>query len=198
MVMQKVKVETVLFYKRGDDNRPAGKDLRLEGIESMFKSLSFPKKGMTFLYGHRNPAHSYLLKYAGISGLGAAIVDISVEIGQWPRFKASLADDPDRGLRFTGVLSLARVLKEIVDKANDVAQKKAGVVRLIDKGVVSDPSVLDYVIADDTFSHLVMIAYLVETAEAGTFQVATVFNLEKLTDITTAEDLKDITLYLDR
>lgn len=193
--MQKVKVETVLFYKRGDDGLPATTEMRVEGIESLFKSVRFPKNGMTFLYGHRNPAIAYLLEYAGFSGLGAAIVDVHVDIGRWPRFKAHLGDDPERGLRYAGVLSMPRVLKEVIDKINEVAEAEVGT-PIVSKGVVTNPEALDHVMQDDTFKHLVLITYMVETTEAGAFQVATVFKLDNISEATTSVDLKDVTLYL--
>lgn len=194
-VMQKVKVETVLFYKRGDDGLPTTSEMRVEGIESLFKSVRFPKDGMTFLYGHRNPAIAYLLEYAGFSGLGAAIVDVHVDIGRWPRFKAHLGDDPDRGLRYAGVLSMPRVLKEVIDKVNEVAEETVGT-PIVSKGIVTNPEALDHVMKDDTFKHLVLVTYMVETTEAGAFQVATVFDIDKIIEATTGVDLKDVELHL--
>ena len=193
--MQKVKVETVLFYKRGDDGRPTTSEMRVEGIESLFKSVRFPKDGMTFLYGHRNPAISYLLEYAGFSGLGAAIVDVHVDIGRWPRFKAHLGDDPDRGLRYTGALSMPRVLKEVIDKINEVAEAAVGT-PIVEKGIVTNPEALDHVMKDDAFKHLVLVTYMIETTEVGPLRVATVFDIDKILEATTGVDLKDVDLHL--
>jgi len=192
--MSKINLTTVVWFQAGKDGRPIGPTVTLEGVESRFPSVQFPKKGITFLYGHRNPGEAYLLKKAAEEGFAACIVQIPVDIGLWLRDKVGFAsDDPNKGIENTGFFALVRAKKEVMDAVVSVWNKT------IPQGTESFPKggtrhayLFDQVIEMDKFKHLKVISYTVSTKEAGEFQVATVFDLSAIEGIAPVHILKGI------
>lgn len=198
--MSQVNLNTVIFYKGDAEHKPVAKELPLAGIDHFFPPLTFPARGMTFLYGHRNPAIPYLLNLAGLGEQDAAIVDVHVEIGNWLRQKVDFSDSPDSGLQGTEFLSVLRAKKEIVD---DLSAAWVGLCKA--KGLpVEDwprkptalPHLLDVVMSGERYNHLSVIAYTVDTPQIGPFQVATVFNLDAITLYDGGSLLQDVDLVL--
>lgn len=183
--MSQVNLTTVLFYQGDTEHMPLDSELTLAGIDRYFPPLTFPSKGITCLYGHRNPALAYLHEYAAISKMDSAAVEINVEIGAWLRQKVDFSDDPDSGLRLTRFLSLARAKKEIVDYFDKNWMKltgKAGLpVEDFPRSPTKHPHLLDRIIELEPFKHLAVIAYTVEAPQVGPFQVATIFDLDAIT-----------------
>ncbi len=185
--MSKVNLNSVIFFRSDADRRPEDAEIRLEGIERFFKGITFPAKGRTFLYGHRNTALPYLLKLPVENGLSTATLDIHVEIGKWLRQKVDLSDDPEFGLKFTNFLSVARAKKPIMDlleshwayNLGESYQEREEWPR----GATRHPELLDSLIERPEFKHLSVIAYTVKTAEADEFQVATVFNTDAIESV---------------
>lgn len=178
--MSKVNLTTLLFY-RGDSNHcPIDKELPLEGMEKLFRGIQFPSRGMTFLYGHRNPAPPYFMQQAAAIGLDVALVDVHVEIGKWLRHQVDLSDQDDRGLRFTRFLNVARATKDVTDRLQGVWVKQLGGERAGQegwpKGATRYPYLLDQVMELPEFAHLAVIAYNIQTAELGSVKVATLFD----------------------
>lgn len=192
--MSKINLTTVLWYQAGKDRRPIMPTLALEGVESRFPSVKFPTSGITFLYGHRNPGEAYLLKEAPKHDLMPAIVQVPVDIGNWLRNKAGFApDDPERGIEHTGFLAMARAKKEVTDAVDSVW------VRNLPQGHddfnrsgTRFANFMDEVIQMDKFKHLNVIAYTINTKEAGEFQVATLFNLSAIESVTHGQLLSGI------
>lgn len=182
--MSQVNLNSVCFYKGDSAHRPIETELPLEGIDRLFPKLIFPSKGVTFLYGHRNPALPYLLRIASVGGQDAAIIDIHVEIGKWLRQKVDFGDDPDSGISQTRFLSISRAKKPVLDMFDGHWQKrmKEDGVAFDDwpKGPTKYPQYLDEIVALPEFKHLAVIAYSVTTPEVGSFQVATVFDKESI------------------
>lgn len=198
--MSKINLTTVLWYQAAKDRRPIMPSLPLEGIESRFPSVKFPTSGITFLYGHRNPGEAYLLKEAPKHDLTPTIVQVSVEIGNWLRNKAGFApDDPERGIEHTRFLALARAKKEVTDAVDSVWKRHALWLSNMTKGHeefkgngTRFANLMDEVILMDEFKHLNVIAYTINTKEAGDFQVATLFNLSAIESVTHGQLLNGI------
>lgn len=192
--MSKINLTTVLWYQPGKDRRPIMPTLALEGVESRFPSVKFPTNGITFLYGHRNPGEAYLLKEAPKHDLMPAIVQVPVDIGNWLRNKAGFApDDPERGIEHTGFLAMSRAKKEVTDAVDSVW------VRNLPPGHedfkrngTRFANFMDEVILMDKFKHLNVIAYTINTKEAGEFQVATLFNLSAIESVTHGQLLSGV------
>lgn len=194
--MSKINLTTVLWYQAGKDRRPIMPSLALEGVESRFPSVKFPTSGITFLYGHRNPGEAYLLKEASKHDLTPAVVQVPVEIGHWLRNKAGFApDDPDRGVEHTKFLALSRAKKEITDAIDSVWLKHLPPDHedFRSKGT-RFANYMDEVVLMDKFKHLIVIAYTIDTLEAGEFQVATLFDLRAIEGVTCGELLSDVNI----
>lgn len=198
--MSKINLSTVLWYEARSDGRPIGPTVSLEGVESRFPSVRFPEKGITFLYGHRNPGEAYLLNQAAAHGLHASIAQIPVEIDNWIKNKVGNdPDDPERGVQHTGFLSMVRTKKEITEEILRYWGKELHArVEDFPRAGTAHPYLFDRVIEADLFKHLVMIAYPVKTQEAGEFQVATVFNLSKIEGITLGKLFDDVEIVSNR
>jgi hypothetical protein len=196
--MSKVNLSSVIFYRGDEDHRPVESQLELKGIESYFKSIRFPVKGPTFLYGHRNNAVPYLLQLAGEQGKEAVVVEVHVEIGNWMRQKVDLTDDAEFGISQTRFLSVKRAKRDL-----SALISKEWVRHVLPeadpdwpKNSTRNPWILDHVIELPEFKHLAVIAYQVETAEAGSFQCATVFDLDAISMIVGGWRLQDIDVVL--
>ena len=194
--MSKINLTTVVWFQAGKDGRPIGPTVTLEGVESRFPSVQFPKNGITFLYGHRNPGEAYLLKKASEENCSACIVQIPVEIGLWLRDKVGFeTDDPNKGIENTGFFALVRAKKEVMDAVRSVWKKNA---REFPKHGTKYAYLFDQVMQLDKFKHLKVISYTVNTLEAGEFQVATVFDLSAIEGITPVHILKDVQIVAKR
>jgi hypothetical protein len=197
--MSKINLTTVLWYQAGKDRRPIMPTLALEGVESRFPSVKFPTSGITFLYGHRNPGEAYLLREAPKHDLTPAVVQVSVDIGNWLRNKAGFApDDPERGIEHTGFLALNRAKKEVTDAVESVwARHLPPDSEDHNRNGTRFAHFMDEVILMEKFKHLSVIAYTVSTKEAGEIQVATLFNLRAIDGITCGQLLADIDITCD-
>jgi hypothetical protein len=198
--MSKINLTTVVWFQAGKDGRPIGPTVTLEGVESRFPSVQFPKNGITFLYGHRNPGEAYLLKKASEEGFAACIVQIPVDIGLWLRDKVGFAsDDPNKGIENTGFFALVRAKKEVMDAVMSVWTKnKLPRIESFPKGGTRYAYLFDQVMQMEKFKHLKVISYTVNTLEAGEFQVATVFDLSAIEGITPVHVLKDVQIVAKR
>lgn len=196
--MSKVNLPSVLFYRGDADHRPVAESLALTGIESHFPSVRFPAKGLTFLYGHRNPAIPYLLEQGGVDGQVASTIEVMVEIGTWMRQKVDLSDDPTFGLANTRFLSIKRAKKDLLKVVSEVWGRYT--LRSADLGwpreSTKNPWILDHLIEHEAFKHLAVIAYEVDTQEAGCFQAATVFDLDSIVMIDGGHRLEDTEIVL--
>lgn len=202
-------MNAVLFYPCDARLRPVKKELALEGVERMFRGITFPNKGLTFLYGHRNPGISYLMQNTraytpedATSEYRAALIELHVEIGKWMRHQASLDDDPERGLRYTRFLNVARAKNEVSDilaglwvrhLGGEFAGKEGW-----PKGPTKHPHLLDYAIDLPEFKHLAAIAYTVDTEEIGPVKVATVFDFGAIESIESGPDMSEVEIVLYR
>ena len=197
--MSKIKLTTVLWYPVRGDGRPIGPSISLDGVESRFPSVKFPQNGITFLYGHRNPAEAYLLKEGQVKGNGSSIAYIPVEIGTWMKNKLGFApEDPLRGVEHTGFLSLSRAKADILDRIFNIWRRNANGAVYDPNDPVKDPSLFDFVIQDERFSHLKVIAYTVRSEEIGDFQVATVFDLSAINGVTVGHLLQEFDIVSNR
>ncbi|MDU4254451.1 hypothetical protein [Pseudomonas sp.] len=198
--MSKVNLSTVLFYRGDDDHKPTEAELVLAGVGTFFREIRFPEKGMTFLYGHNNPAIPHFLRYAGDIGLDAAVVDVHVEIGNWLRHKVDLSDSPECGLGSTRFLNLTRAKRDVVDLLETVSVKQLGPERAAQdefgRGATTHPYLMDSVIELPEFKHLAVVAYSVRTAAAGDIQVATVFDDSAITAVDGGHRLMDVQIVL--
>ncbi|NWD56911.1 hypothetical protein HX878_19460 [Pseudomonas veronii] len=192
--MSKINLTTVVWFQAGKDGRPIGPTVTLEGVESRFPSVKFPEKGITFLYGHRNPGEAYLLRKAAEEGYAASIATVHIDIGLWLRDKIGFdANDPGKGIENTGFFALVRAKKEVMDAVVSVWTRN------IPEGTESFPkggtrfaNLFDQVIEMDSFKHLKVIAYTISTKEAGDFQVATLFDLSAMKTATYGSLLSDV------
>ncbi|CAM5370599.1 hypothetical protein SSTU70S_02816 [Stutzerimonas stutzeri] len=197
--MSKVNLNTVLLYRGDFQLKPLEKELPLEGVEKLFRGIQFPSRGVTFLYGHRNPAIPFFLEQAATLGLQAAVVDIHVEIGKWIRQKVDLSDDDERGLQFTQFLSLVRAKNEVTDLLDAVWLQELGPERAGDdspKKGTKYPYLFDKVIDQEPFAHLKVIGYNIETVEVGVVQVATLFDLDAVVGCDGGTRLAEVDLIL--
>jgi len=192
--MSKINLTTVLWYQAGKDRRPILPTLALEGVESRFPSVKFPSSGITFLYGHRNPGEAYLLKEAPKHDLTPAIVQVSVDIGNWLKNKAGFApDDPERGIEHTGFLAMSRAKKEVTDAVESVWERNLPLEHEDFKRTGTRfANFMDDVILMEKFKHLSVIAYSINTKEAGVIQVATLFKLSAIDGVTCGQLLSGI------
>jgi hypothetical protein len=191
--MSKIILTTVLWYQAGKDRRPIMPSLALEGVESRFPSVKFPSSGLTFLYGHRNPGEAYLLREASKHDLTPAVVQIPVEIGHWLKNKAAFApDDPERGIEHTKFLAMQRAKKEVTDAVDSIWLKNLPLDHEDHqrKGT-RFANFMDDVIRMEKFKHLIVIAYTVDSLEAGEFQVATLFDLSAIDGYSCGQLLED-------
>lgn len=196
--MSRVNLNTVLLYKGDEQLRPVSSTLALEGIDKLFPSLTFPSKGRTFLYGHRNPALPYLLKAHAGARLHRAVVDVEVEIGVWLRQKVDISDDPESGIKHTRFMSVPRAkvgLLERLDENWKEALAQAGLPKDDTlRGATRYPHLLDEVIELPEFKHLAVISYHVYSEELqGQFQAATVFDLDAIMAVEGGADLQGVT-----
>jgi hypothetical protein len=194
--MPQISVSTVLFYKGDEHLFPVDDELELEGIDKRFKGLRFPSKGRTFLYGHNNPGGNYLLGLGPVVGLEAIKVDASVEIEKWIKHKITFADDEERGLGYSRFLSFARATKDVLEGIDDACRDRSKGTIFGEKGSVAHPEHLDALVDDPRFKHLWVIAYTVDTKEVGRMQVATVFDLEAITEIQGSSILDKVDIYI--
>ena len=192
--MSKINLTTVLWYQAGKDRRPILPTLALEGVESRFPSVKFPSSGITFLYGHRNPGEAYLLREAPKHDLTPAIVQVSVDIGNWLKNKAGFApDDPERGIEHTGFLAMSRAKKEVTDAVESVWERNLPLEHEDFKRTGTRfANFMDDVILMEKFKHLSVIAYSINTKEAGVIQVATLFKLSAIDGVTCGQLLSGI------
>ena len=192
--MSKINLTTVLWYQAGKDRRPILPTLALEGVESRFPSVKFPSSGITFLYGHRNPGEAYLLREAPKHDLTPAIVQVSVDIGNWLKNKAGFApDDPERGIEHTGFLAMSRAKKEVTDAVESVWERNLPLEHEDFKRTGTRfANFMDDVILMEKFKHLSVIAYTINTKEAGVIQVATLFKLSAIDGVTCGQLLSGI------
>ena len=194
--MSKVNLNSVIFFRGGADRRPTVNELHLEGIDSYFPEISFPKGGMTFLYGHRNPAVPHLLKLAAAKELDAVSIDVLVEIGKWLRQKIDFSDDPESGLANTRFLSVVRAKKPIIDTLEDYWVRSLGDAEASNepwpRGPTRHPYLLDGLMKLPEFKHLAVVAYSVSTKAIEEFQVATVFDMEAIELINGGWRLQDV------
>lgn len=182
--MPKISVSTVLFYKGDEHLQPTEKELFLEGIEIRFKGVRFPTEGRTFTYGHDNQANNYIASIATKAGMNSMEVSVSVEIEHWIKHKIILADDPERGIAHTRFLSFSRATREVLDAIDAVCAPVVGKDTIFGKkNVVLFPQALGALKTADEFKHLWVIAYSLETEEVGVIQVATVFDLDSISDV---------------
>lgn len=196
--MSKVNLTAVVWFQAGEDGRPIAPSVYLQGIDIRFPSVKFPKKGITFFHGQRNPGVSYLLSEAERYGMAAALVEIPVEIGPWIGNKLTLEDDPERGLKYAGFFSASRIKKDVSD-ALEVIWRKCTANELPDFKVgLKEPVCFDTVIHNKAFKHLKAISYNINTAEIGTVQVATIFDLSAIGDVSTSQLLNDVEIIPSR
>lgn len=180
--MSKVRLETVLYYAGGQDRRPIEKEIPLVGLDGLFRNVSFPTKGPTFLYGNNNPATAYLLKKAVQMKQCAALVEIDVDIGKWHRHKTDLTDNPESGLQFTNFLSVMRAKKDLIELISKVWVQNIDPAEDTEwpRGPTVKPFLLDKLVEYPEFEGLAVIAYPVLTHEVGVIQCATVFNTDNI------------------
>lgn len=182
--MSKITASTVLFYIGDENRRPLEKELLITGADKLFRGINFPSNGITFLYGHKNPAVAFFLRQAAQLNLEAAIVDVHIEIGLWGRQKIDFSDDPVRGLCHFNFLNLARAKKEVTSVIESLWVKELGaeVASKEDwpKGGTRHPYLFEKLIKLPEFKHLTAIAYMIKTAEVGDVQVVTVFDDETI------------------
>ncbi|HCF5748609.1 hypothetical protein DY969_25870 [Pseudomonas aeruginosa] len=183
--MSQVNLTTVAVYKGDAEHMPLDTELPLSGIDRYFPPLTFPSKGITCLYGHRNPALVYLHQYAALAKQDSAAVDVTVEIETWLRQKVDFSDAADSGLKVTRFLSVARAKKEITDYIDkhwlELTKKYGLPAEDFPRTPTRYPHLLDEIITLEPFKHLAVIAYTVETPQVGQFQVATIFDLDAIT-----------------
>lgn len=191
--MPKISVSTVQFYAPGPDGRPMQKELRLSSVDKRFQDIRFPAKGRTFLYGHNNPGIHYLVGVAAITDSEGAITELSIEVENWLKHKVRLGDEPGRGVLSTRFLSIARGTKEVIDLIEEICGEE-GSPMFGASGLVLEPERLDRLTEHESFKHLWVIAYSVNTAEVGVMQVATVFNFDAITEVATSPLLEDVDL----
>jgi len=182
-------------------HRPLEKELVLVGADKLFKALTFPRKGITFLYGHRNPAIPFFLEQAALSNLDASVIDVHIEIGPWVRQKVDFSDDPERGLQHIKFFNVVRAKRDIASHIENVWVKELGseVASTEDwpkSGGTRFPYLFDKLHDDPAFNHLTAIAYNVTSAEVGDVQVVTVFDLDAIQTYKTEHQLEGIDLIL--
>lgn len=178
--MSRVALKAVAYYEMSEDGySPVDSCIPVRGVEEFFTDIAFPKKGKTFLYGHRNPALMHLLKYTP-RGMGSEILTVEAEIGEWLRQKADLQESSEFYVGKTGFLSLARSKRDIVDLCDKImVDAKGGEWAGSDgwpKKGTRYPLILDTLIEREEFKHLKVISYSVFDLVIGDFQVATVFD----------------------
>ena len=193
--MPQISVNTVQFFKAGPNGLPVEKELELASIEGRFLGIRFPAAGRTFLYGQSNPGLNYLLGLAPAVGLEAVQAEVTVDIERWAKHKLRLSNDPERGMTSTRFLSFSRSTKEVTERIDELCSGPDQPI-FGPNGVVTDPSRLAAIMKDDLFKHLWVIAYTVETKEVGRMQVATVFNMDALVDISTSAVLSAVEIIL--
>ena len=198
--MSQVNLNGVVFYLGDADRKPMVTEMPLTGIEKFFPDTRFPAKGITFIYGHRNPAIPYLLRLASIGKQEAVILDVDVEVGNWLRMKIGLTDDPDSGLANTRFLSVHRARRDILDVLEKYWFDNLPIEIVRDSsepGVsTAHPYLFDGVLSLDAFKHLAVIAYSVKTPEIGVFQVATVFDKDAIFQCNGGHILHDVSFVL--
>tara|TARA_R110001592_G_scaffold33503_12_gene116009 strand:+ start:1290 stop:1871 length:582 start_codon:yes stop_codon:yes gene_type:complete len=193
--MPQISVNTVQFFKAGPDGLPIENELELASIDGRFVGIRFPIEGRTFLYGQSNPGVNYLLGLAPAVGLEAVQAELTVDIEHWIKHKIRLSNDEERGTTATRFLSFSRATKEVLDRI-DVLSLDSETSIFGENGVVLNPSLLSNILHDDLFKHLWVIAYTVETKEVGRMQVATVFNMDAVVDISTSSVLSDVQIVI--
>lgn len=185
--MSQIKLTTILIYQRDSEHRPIEKSLPLTGIESLFLNQRFPSNGLTFFYGHRCPAIPYFFDHAARHGLGAALIEVHYEIGQWHNSRFELSDDPERSIKNAKFLNLARANRTVTDRMSDMWLQEFGAEKANEENWPKKPTKLPYMFelvrGMEEFSHLDAIGYTIDTEEVGRIQVATVFNLAGITEI---------------
>lgn len=193
--MPQISVNTVQFFKAGPNGLPVEKELELASIDGRFVGIRFPAEGRTFLYGQSNPGVNYLLGLAPAVGLEAVQSEITVDIERWVKHKIRLSDDPERGTTSTRFLSFSRATKEVIERIDELCSG-TNLSIFGENGVVVNPSSLIGIMKDDFFKHLWVIAYTVETKEVGRMQVATVFNMDAVVDISTSSVLSSVEIVI--
>jgi len=186
--MPRVNLSTVIFYRGDKDtHRPVEDEIELLGVDKLFFGLEFPSNGMTFLYGHRNPATSFFLEVAAKANKDAAIVDVQIEIDKWLRQKVDFSDSPESGLKSTRFLSIARAKREIVNTVSELMKDRLGDAKFRQDNWLKEGTEHPYLFGDviklPEFQHLAAIAYTVKTAEVGEVQVATLFDLSAIVEV---------------
>lgn len=184
--MSRVALKTIIYYEAAEDGcSPADSSIAVNGVEVSFPDIPFPKKGKTFLYGHRNPATLHLLERTP-EGKSSEILTVEAEIGEWLRQKADLNEESDYYVKNTGFLSLARAKRDIVDLFERLMVREKGAEYAGRDGFprrgTRYPRILDSVIDLPDFKHLSVISYTVFDETVGEFQVATVFNEQAYAD----------------